>query len=170
VDRLKIKLAGSCVPRPLSPDASGKLPCSVVEITPKSKDKPATCNTPGRKDPDIHVADSAREEQRKTSQCDAPDKPACADLTICEIQVAGEECHTGDNPVAPGWCYIDPVTQKGDNPALVATCPATQRQAIRFVDPDHRTPAPGATALIACFGSSIPEDVTPSSGGAAPAP
>jgi len=35
VDRLKGKLAGSCLPRQLTPDSTGQIPCSVVEVRPK---------------------------------------------------------------------------------------------------------------------------------------
>jgi hypothetical protein len=51
------------------------------------------------------------------------------------------------DPAEVGWCYIDPNQGLGD-PSLVATCPAGQKQILRFVGSD--TPSNGAMVLIAC--------------------
>jgi hypothetical protein len=162
VDRLKGALTGSCLPRQLTRDASGKLPCSIVEARPLPSTgvKPACSATPGRADPDPDVVSPAIDQLRKAKSCDAPNEPACTQYYICQIDEAGKECHTGEKPVSPGWCYIDPVTQPGDNPALVNNCGPTEKRAIRFVDPDARTPEHDAIALVACFGSSVDSEGT----------
>lgn len=162
VDRLKDKLSGSCLPRPLTPGKNGEVPCSVVEVRPvPMTGRPACESTPGRKEPKAEVVGPSLERMRQSGKCDVLNRPNCNQFYVCEIvEAKGTECHTGATPPSPGWCYIDPSAQPDDNPELVATCPATQKQVIRFVDPDHRTPANDATALVACFGGTIRE--TPS--------
>jgi hypothetical protein len=162
VDRLKDKLAGSCLPRPLTPGKNGEVPCSVVEVRPvPMSGRPACESTPGRKEPKGEVVGPSLDRMRQSGKCDVVNRPSCSQFYVCEIvEAKGTECHTGATPPSPGWCYIDPSAQPDDNPELVATCPATQKQVIRFVDPDHRTPANDATALVACFGGTIRE--TPS--------
>ncbi|HVW25167.1 MAG TPA: hypothetical protein VHC69_07325 [Polyangiaceae bacterium] len=167
VDRLKEVLTGSCLPRQLVPDQNGQLPCSVVEARPiPTSGTPACSATPGRLDPDPGVIAPALAQLKSIGACDAANKPACSEFYVCKIQEAGPDCHTGDEPKAPGWCYIDPASQPNDNAALVKNCPATERRALRFVDPNHRTPEHDAIALVACFGASVPDDGTPMSGGA----
>jgi hypothetical protein len=157
VTTLKGKLTGSCLPRGLTKDpTTGSVPCSVVEVRPKPlTGTPACSATPGRTDANPDVIEPAISQLRNSGQCDGTNRPACSEFYVCAIQEAGEECHTGANPTSAGWCYVDPATQPGDNPALVANCSPTQRRAIRFVDPDHQTPEHDATALIACFGATI---------------
>jgi hypothetical protein len=163
VDRLKGALTGSCLPRELRPDQTGKIPCSVVEVRPvPSSGRPPCEATAGRREAESAVVTTTIDKMRRSQDCDAPNKPACSQFYVCEIVEAGKECHTGEVPPSPGWCYIDPAIQPNDNPKLVETCSATERRSINFVDPDHRTPASDAVALVACFGSQIQDEETPS--------
>jgi hypothetical protein len=101
------------------------------------------------------VLEPARERLRRVGFCDADGQPACASLTFCELQEAGDECHRNqpDQP-KPGWCYVDPETQPGDDPSLVKNCEPEHRT-IRFVDPEKQTPAPGTRVVIACAGAAF---------------
>jgi len=169
VDRLKEALTGSCLPRQLRRDANGKLPCSIVEARPRpATGAPACSATPGRADPDPAVIAPAIQQLRQSGTCDAPGRPRCDQFYVCQINEAGPECHTGDQPKTAGWCYIDPATQPGDNASLVSNCSATEQRAIHFVDPDHRTPEHDAIALVACFGASVEEDGTMTAAGGGP--
>jgi hypothetical protein len=78
---------------------------------------------------------------------------------LCELAPASgpglEEClNATAGSTTPGYCYIDPFgeTPQG-NAELVANCPATNKQILRFVGPE--TPKPGATAFIACLGATL---------------
>jgi hypothetical protein len=52
-----------------------------------------------------------------------------------------------------GWCYVaDTELQQIGNPALVAECPATARQLLRFVGQGLRR---NTTTFVACQGSSL---------------
>jgi hypothetical protein len=159
IERLKGVLTGSCLPRELVRDASGQLPCSIVEARPiPATGKPACTATPGRLEPNPNVIAPALAQLKSTGTCDVANKPACSQFYVCEIVEAGPECHTGAQPSSPGWCYIDPANQPGDNAALVNNCNPTEKRAIRFVDPDHRTPEHDAIALVACFGAAVADD------------
>jgi hypothetical protein len=72
---------------------------------------------------------------------------------LCEIEeLAGSElaaCQSllVDPETAHGFCYIDPEQGHGI-PQLVAHCPATQQQLIRFMGDD--VPAPGSVTFLSC--------------------
>jgi hypothetical protein len=157
VDRLKQALTGKCLPRTLTPDASGNIPCSVVEARPTpATGQPACSATPGRSDPDPQVIEPVVTRLRQQGVCDAPNKPACSAFYLCQIdQDKTADCHRNVTPMQTGWCYVDPSTQPNDDPSLVASCPATQRRIVRFVDPMNDTPAHDADVLIACFGATL---------------
>jgi hypothetical protein len=61
---------------------------------------------------------------------------SCSELCLCELeQLAGEElsaCQSSraDEKSVAGFCYVDGKT--GD-PDLIATCPAHERQDLRFM-------------------------------------
>jgi hypothetical protein len=168
IDRLKDALSDKCLPRVLEKDAAGQIPCSVVEVLPPG---PAVVCDParGRRTPDSALIGGVLDRLRKKGDCDAPNQPLCATYRLCQLQeVMDDRCHqaTTDQPV-PGWCYIDPATQPGDDPSLVKKCQPNERRIIRFVDKENATPAPGAQVIIACFGATATEHVgTPT--GAAP--
>jgi hypothetical protein len=91
-------------------------------------------------------------------QCGTATTPTCDSLCFCEIaQAEGDNLDRCLNDElgsdAPGYCYIDPFgTPPRGNPALVEDCGSSPRK-IRFVGPE--TPAPGASAFIACLGATL---------------
>ena len=146
VDSVGQAFMGKCLPRTLTPDASGKIPCSIVEAVPGD----AACDAPGRSDVDADARKSVLAAMKRTGLCDTGNVPPCSAFSLCQINEASETCHLNEPPTETGWCYIDPSANPGDDPSLVAGCPATQRRILRFVDPESRTPAPGATPFLVC--------------------
>jgi hypothetical protein len=146
VNRLGTALHGKCLPRTLRADpVTNEIPCSVIEA------RPVAClGTPGRVQVPADLSKSILARLEDANVCDVPGKPACRVLNLCEIDKAGADCHVNQAPTDTGWCYVDPAAQPNDDPTLVASCPATQRRIIRFVDPQNETPAADATVLIAC--------------------
>jgi hypothetical protein len=69
---------------------------------------------------------------------------------FCEItQVTGAALHSCQNDVAPtgadGWCYIDETT---GNPALVSSCPVSERHEVRLVGGGKQ--APSSVLFVTC--------------------
>jgi hypothetical protein len=141
----------ACLPRQLNPNAiTGILLCSVLEVRPG----PAQiCDSArGRFTPTPAFREAALQRLRQLQVCDAPGLPNCPSVQVCGLRAANEVCHIAAEPTGEvGWCYVDPFVIPTDDPALVATCPATERRRIRFVDPESQTPAPDATVLLACW-------------------
>jgi hypothetical protein len=143
VGRMRNGLRGRCLPRQLEVEDDGSVACSIIEAF--NPPAGASCNCddlPGRSEPDPTLLVPAVREQGscfcEIVQLDGPDRAAC------ETNVSPP------GTVKSGWCYVDP-SQK-QNPAecpLVATCPATDRRIIRFVNPSSE-PRNGATAFLAC--------------------
>jgi hypothetical protein len=156
VDRFREPLAKTCLPRPLVPDAAGQVGCSVVEARPTGRSN-CSCNTPGRSSvTDDALVGPIHDELMALSLCGSASGVSCFDYCLCEVEeLEGAELEACQNSLeAPsdlyGFCYVDPDNGFG-NPGLVATCPETQRQIIRFVGVD--LPAPGAIGFIACRGA-----------------
>jgi hypothetical protein len=161
IDRLKVALAGKCLPRSLSPDKTTKqVPCLIIEAR----------NTQGKCDNSCkdHKArlpiSAAHKAAAKAAAASAPE--AHWDC-FCEIAQAANEsatkddlnaCQNNKDPVmdsggaqVDGWCYIDATTVPATgNASLVQECPVTERRKIRFVNDGN--PDPGATLFITCSG------------------
>jgi hypothetical protein len=167
VDRLASVLTGRCLPRKLQKDESGHYPCSVLEANPQEG---AVCDPSRRRiAPKLAVIGPAVERLRAAAFCDAEGRPACNQLTLCEIQEAGPECHQNqENQPVPGWCYVDPAANPGDDRSLVKNCDPTTPQTLRFVDPLRATPAPGARVVIACMGADLGQSAATPTPSAAP--
>jgi hypothetical protein len=154
IDRLKTALGGQCLPRTLSPDASGQVACLIIEG--RNTSGQCTCDIPGRTA--VPAESAAAIEQAKKDP-----SAAGADCFCAVTQLTGDEltaCQTdeADNPVVngaqvDGWCYVDATTTPPvGNPAIVAGCPDTERRIIRFVGEGEA--AGGATLFITCSGDS----------------
>jgi hypothetical protein len=152
VRRFREALVGTCLPRPLAPESNGQIGCSVVE-TRLPDTGGCSCSLPGRSDlgsEDIALA--IQDELTAVNLCGGSTGIECSDYCMCEIeQFSGSDLQTCQNvPNDPftqyGYCYVDEST--GD-PALLANCPAAQRQIIRFMGPD--VPAPRSMAFVACM-------------------
>jgi hypothetical protein len=147
VDSVGHAFTGKCFPRTLILGADGKIPCSVVESAPG--DLPCDAAR-GRSKVDADERKSVLASMKRMGFCDTGNVPPCSAFSLCQIDEASETCHLNQVPTEAGWCYVDPAVNPGDDISLVAGCPATQRRILRFVDPEGRTPAPGAMAFLVC--------------------
>jgi hypothetical protein len=157
IDRLKTALKGQCLPRTLTPDKLGQVPCLILEAR----------NTGGMGcicDPALARSDVTAEHQPavKAALEDPIAKTSGWDC-FCEIQQASGDqlvaCQnsTSDIPTDPngqninGWCYVDATTSPPlGNPAIVSDCPGTEKRIIRFVGTGEAQT--GATLFITCSG------------------
>ena len=150
VDRLAEALKGQCLPRQLTPDKEGNVPCLVLEAT--ATGGTGTCDEgAGRRaiaenDPRYNAIKAAQADPLANENWD----------TFCEIvQLAGDErneCQNNDSPAGiNGWCYVDATTAPPTgNPALVESCPEQERRIVRFVGKGE--PQTGGTVFITCSG------------------
>ncbi len=165
VDRLKERLGGRCLPRALLADAEGSVPCTLVETVP-NPDKPCACDASIARARPVALVDTLvrAELARQLSQPCGSDDPACSEACLCEVlqvQAANPDpeealraCREDENPSGvEGWCYIaDTERQQIGKPELVAECPATQRQILRFVGAGLQN---NTTTFVACTGASF---------------
>jgi len=173
LERLKISLAGKCLPRAIKTDEQGQVLCRVVEAQ-KEKDA-CNCQLDGRAEV---IGDAMKRAVRArlaaTGQCDVPGKNSCNDWCMCEIKQVDSAhlraCQANQGGVPAGYCYVDDQAKVGADAnttqavdAQLALCPQTQRHRLRFVDSDpaHQTPAQGAFAFIACVGDAITNEAEP---------
>lgn len=166
VDRLKEQLGSRCLPRALDVAEDGSVPCTLVETKPRP-DGECTCDARiARRVPSARVQSLVRGQLASDPDrpC-GPDDPSCQGACLCEVlqvqraatenpEAALQSCREDDAALGvEGWCYVasTPEQQIG-NPELVAGCPATQRQLLRFAGTglDDNT-----TTFLACVGSSF---------------
>jgi hypothetical protein len=152
IRRFKEALVGTCLPRPFAPESSGQIPCSVVETRFPDGGGGCSCSLPGRSNlGSEEIAGAIEEELIALSLCGGATGVECSDYCMCEIeQFSGSELQTcqlvpSDPLTQYGFCYVD---ESSGDPALLANCPATQRQIIRFMGAD--VPAPRSIAFVAC--------------------
>ncbi len=158
VDRLGEKLRGQCLPRKLTPDATGHLPCRVVEASPEPMANACHCG-PGR-----HALDTGVDAQNRNlsnlvtarlkdkKACGVPGAPSCESVCLCEVEETRDpRClsETTQPEGLSGYCYVDPEKNLG-SPALVAQCPTNERQVLRLVGED--LPKAGSNLFYACAG------------------
>jgi hypothetical protein len=151
VDRLKSKLSGDCLTRPLSPDKEGQVTCIVIEA--RQGDGGACCAGAARRDVESRYSEALAQAQE--------DPAAKGDDCFCEVdQLQGAALHTcqTDTDVVPvgaggtpvdGWCYVDDNTGAA---ALLDGCAAGERYKLRFVGAGQ--PQKGATTFVTCAGGS----------------
>jgi hypothetical protein len=165
--RLKITLAGKCLPRALKSDDQGQALCRVVE----AQEPPAECNCQAEGRAELASADISRDVRTQlqlAQQCGGANQTPCKDWCMCEIKQVDPAhlaaCQTNQGGVPPGYCYINDQAKAGATPEVaraideqLARCDVNERQQLRFVDTDpaHKTPAKGAYAFIACLGASL---------------
>lgn len=162
VDRLKEKLGGTCLPRPLDADEKGVLPCAVVEVINKARLDGCNCGSIDRDTPAAELQTAVRRALKGDNLCDLEDGtgPACADMCLCELkQLTGDtQCLTAPNiekdAAAAGYCYVDPEINP-ESAEVVAACPADQKRMLRIVgQAENPAPFPGSRVFIACAGKS----------------
>lgn len=186
IDRLKEKLGGKCLPRNLSTNEDGSVPCSVIEARPGEADSERLdCNAEGRAEvtnPDIRNA--VQRQLKDNELCGSGTQKNCDIYQMCQIkELVGEpreDCLYNTAPAGslefPGFCYIDPAKTTVDEdgnitgyPAggeppggtpgknpLVDGCAPTERRLLRFVG--NATPAPNTFTVIACSGDAASAD------------
>jgi len=185
INRLKEKLKGSCLPRPLSVDADGQTLCRIVEAVPpsvlesKGQDCPTYCPANGREyinpndaaDVNSAMAKAVLQQMSQGKNCDTAGGVPCSSMCTCLLeQETGSNLTTCQNDpdgptvtgLPPGYCYIDPDNGIGTNPDLVAKCPASQRRILRFAGNGGlvngntvAVPLANAFVFTACQGSAI---------------
>jgi hypothetical protein len=156
IDSLKKVIAAQCLPIPLTPDTTGKVPCIILEARDPMG---AECNCDGAARAEVPTTQADAVTQAKESLQmlgDTQDSCICqitqsngADLTACETQT-GAPTDPGGQTVN-GWCYVDntedPSTAKA---TIVEGCPSTEQRQIRFVGAG--LPADHAITFITCEG------------------
>jgi hypothetical protein len=165
IERLRTVLNGRCPPRPLAVQqrADGDLPCVVVEALPLPSDgATCSCTAAGRSPASASERSMVQRHLAERHECGEPGTPDCSAFCFCELaQAQGQtrdQCLNDESGSSqPGYCYLDPFGDPPQgNPELVEQCGENQRM-IRFVGPD--TPAPGATAFLACIGATTREQL-----------
>lgn len=166
VERLKERFGDRCLPRGLLTDADDSVPCTLVETVPRPREACECDPAIARRLPDDETAALIRAELARDvgAPCGADD-PSCSRACLCEVlQVQDAQnpepvealraCQEDlDADGVEGWCYVaDTARQQIGNPELVAECPATQRQVLRFVGQGLRR---NTTTFVACQGSSL---------------
>ncbi|HXS16892.1 MAG TPA: hypothetical protein VN764_06875, partial [Polyangiaceae bacterium] len=133
VDRLAEGLKGPCLPREVTLDAEGKVPCFVVETKPPRdasdpSDVELNCNAAGREPVGETVKNAVRKQLAANRYCSDKDHPTasggdCEDWQMCSIVELLREPSRGqclynaapaDSLAEPGFCYIDPKKQSED--------------------------------------------------------
>jgi len=164
--RLKVTLAGKCLPRTLQIDEQGQALCRVVEAQKEKAD--CNCGLDGRAEVNADTTRAVQARLRASGHCGGPGQKACSDWCMCEIEQVDpahlKACQTNQGGVPAGYCYVDDQAKVGADAsaaqaveAQLALCPVNERHRLRFVDSDpaHKTPAQGAFAFIACLGAPI---------------
>lgn len=184
VDRLKEKLGGTCLPRQLTVQADGTVPCAIVEAIPKTAgDAWSNCTNNGRDIVTPELTSAIKGALSRDKICDGTDLPSCNEFYLCKLKeltpdssdpaiaAAGNKClnqvnvEKTTNP--PGFCYVDPSIPNHGSLDVVAACPGSEKRIIRIVgttsDPNQQlaAPAPGKV-FIACSGAAYkaPEQAT----------
>jgi hypothetical protein len=166
VERLKERLGDRCLPRALLTAADGSVPCTLVETVPQPSDSCECDPAAARRSPDARTASLVRAELASDpGEPGGPDDPSCQRACLCEVlQVQDADNADKDEALracqedpdaagVEGWCYVaDNPLQSIGNPELVAECPATKRQLLRFVGGGLGR---NTTTFVACRGSSL---------------
>lgn len=164
IDRLKVALGGQCLPRTLTADSNGQVPCLVLEARRVDEAQTAACNActdPGReplKADEAAAIDAAKEDPIYTSAqwncfCKITQTLNISDqqnnLDACQDKVENPPLNAAGEEVN-GWCYVDATTTPTiGNIEIVKNCPETEKRIVRFVG--EGAAKPGATLFISCI-------------------
>ncbi len=192
------------MPRPLTPDQNGNVPCFVVEALSGDKTSGQSCedycksmgrdrevtDTNPSGGPSQKLQDAVIDSMRQSGLCDAgKGTPTCNSMCLCLLSQESNVTNTTgnaagsdlavcqnvqdgtENSLPPGYCYVDPGLRDstgnpvaGNNPALVAKCPDTERRILRFVGNNPSggdagthvpVPLPNSFVYTACQGSAL---------------
>jgi hypothetical protein len=171
MNRLKSDIGPSCVPRQLTPNKDGQVPCLILEA--RNTGGQCTCDTAkARREvtdahkPTVQAAKDHSIAQGTNWDCfceiaqtgdpasiekglSSPEElEACQQDPIAAPLVAGGP---QDKQPANGWCYVDSTTTPPTgNPELVKNCPLNEKRKVRFVGEGN--PLPNAMLFITCSG------------------
>jgi hypothetical protein len=157
VDRLKSALQGKCWDQQLEPNASGEVPCVVLEGSKGNQQSDGTwkCDPCNPAEGRAEASQAAKEALSQFSTFKANNLHC-----ICEIPQAKPGNEMGEcvsKEIAPvginGWCYIDPLLNKSANPTLTTQCPANAKRLIRFIGLGE--PRQGSLTYLQCKGAAF---------------
>jgi hypothetical protein len=155
-----------CMPRPLQVEADGKVQCVITQATYQPPD--CGCAEPGTRPAPAGVVAAVRERLESLEQCGGDTGRSCELYCLCQLDqftgAAEEQCRTSLSLTGTdaGWCYVDPEHGIGE-PAVVASCPASQRRQVRFGEPSTRA---GLITFIACSDRTTSPSLGPARSGA----
>ncbi|WP_232379317.1 hypothetical protein [Polyangium fumosum] len=158
IDRLKSALKGQCLPRTLTPDGSGNIPCLILEAR-NTQGAGCVCDPAKARaeipaeGPKAKAVQLAKEDPAaakagwdcfcEITQSKDAERTACQDDSSAEPQLNGQPVN--------GWCYVDgTTTPPTGNVEIVKDCPANEQRIIRFVGAGEAQP--GSTLFITCSG------------------
>jgi hypothetical protein len=175
INRLKQALTGECLPRTLTPDPTGQVPCLILEAR-NVGGGACNCDAADARQ-DVQTAHLPAEQAAKQDPLDETAQWNCfceivqsgspppadtpppvptaadvaADLSACQGSAADPPINTLTGKPVNGWCYVDDSSSTPiGNPAIVKNCPDTEKRLIRFVGEGQ--PQTGATLFITCEG------------------
>jgi hypothetical protein len=181
IDRLKKALGGQCLPRTLTPDATGEVSCLILEAQVAPAGEVAACNAcPAVKngvptarqpvsaehepavaaaeypaDPDGNPAWNCFCEIAQTSGTLAPGEAAGGqtDLEACQTETGMSVVNTTTTQPVNGWCYVD-ATIVGPNMASAAALTKNCPETEKRLIRFVGTgnPVDGSTLFITCTG------------------
>jgi hypothetical protein len=153
LERIRARLAAECLPAALTPVASGRVGCSVLEAG--RVGGPCTCSGAGRAIPDeafgcaVEQLLAAHATEGWNCVCELTQLAGAA-LAACQNDVSTDD-PTVDGQAVDGWCYVDSTADPElGNPELTARCPGDARRLFRFVG--RGRPSVTATTLVSCQG------------------
>jgi hypothetical protein len=160
IERLKQALGGQCLPRTLTANGQGQVPCIILEAL-RTNDNAAcqvACAKAGRTGEPIPLDNPAvqaalEDPLAATGQwncfCEILQLTG-ADLDACQTDISETPVNANGDAVN-GWCYVDATTvPPTGNPDIVADCPETEKRIVRFVGEGQGQT--GATLFITCSG------------------
>ena len=165
LDRLIVTVDGQCLPRQLTPDAQGRVACTVIEA--HNSSTACSCDL-ARAHRAVPAADQALLTQIKDSSfikdgslncfCEVIQAGDAVDSTPEELAACLGDASTlpivnggKDNGlVATGWCYVDPTQNAQSSQEIVKSCPADDQRILRFAG--DTLAGNSSTMFIACPG------------------
>jgi hypothetical protein len=147
VERLKRKLTGQCLTRPVTAADDGSVACVVIEATQSNGE--ACCQGKARRPVSADHQQAALEAKSAAKGADCfceIDQLRGDDRAVCQNDVSVVPVGADGEPV-DGWCYVD---QQTGNPALVQNCSAGEKYKLRFIGGGQ--PAKEAATFITCAG------------------
>lgn len=145
---------GACLPVELPVSADGTPSCKLFAAS--SSAAACDCAAQGRAPVNAEITKSVVASLASVGSCDYMGAPACSSFCVCEVlEATGASYQDCLNSAAPasttsGWCYVAPAAGIGSS-SLVASCPTTWKQTLRFLG--NAQPTPAEVFSLACGGA-----------------